>query len=566
VKPTLRFVFLAVFLAGAGVRALDLGRPADGRIREGWREADYAALARNFDREGMDILSPRIDWRGDGPGLAEMEFPLVPWLTAVLYRVFGPDEVLGRVVSFVFALLTLLVFAALARSLLPPAGALFAAAFFALAPLSVRVSNALQPESAMLFFIIAAAWAFRRWLETESPSWYLAALAATAVAILVKAPAAHIGLLFVLLLIEKRGWRGLFRPAVLAFGVLALLPAAVWSAHAHRYWLLYGNSLGVSNEYHWIGWDLFARPRLILEALVRLVRIEAVLAAMVPGFLLAPFVLWFRRREETARFALFWLAAVAAYYFLTIRTTGDLWASYYHVASLPPYALTFGLAFAGLISRSRRPAVLQTATVASFASGAGLVILRALGGRLPISALMTMAVIAGLAATAGLLLTVLSGRAEKGLFPLRQAAGFALASAALLALFPLEGTQIARDLHPAGYAELFECAAAFRPLIPEGSLILASGGNRLDETGKRIAYNASYFFYWLDRKGFNLPGDEQSLEAVAAYVRRGARYFVLEEGILKARPGFKDELSRAYPLLAERPSASLFRLEPNPLK
>ncbi len=73
-----RWAFLAVFLAAAGVRAIDLDRPADGTMRESWREADYAALARNFDREGMDILSPRIDWRGDGPGLAEMELPARP--------------------------------------------------------------------------------------------------------------------------------------------------------------------------------------------------------------------------------------------------------------------------------------------------------------------------------------------------------------------------------------------------------------------------------------------------------------------------------------------------------
>jgi hypothetical protein len=39
---------------------------------------------------------------------------------------------------------------------------------------------------------------------------------------------------------------------------------------------------------------------------------------------------------------------------------------------------------------------------------------------------------------------------------------------------------------------------------------LASGGASVDDTGKPVAYNASYFFYWLDRKGFNIPRDLQT--------------------------------------------------------
>lgn len=559
-KPVpLASAFLALFLAGAAVRAIDLVRPADGRIRESWRESDYAALARNFDREGMDILSPRIDWRGDGPGLAEMELPLVPWLTAGLYRTFGPHEYLGRIVSYLFALLTLLTFSALARSLLPPAGAVFALAFFALAPLSVRISNALQPESAMLFFYVSAAWAFSRWLKKGGAGWYGGALAATALAVLVKAPAAHIGLLFVLLIVSERGWKGLFRPAVLAFGVLALLPALAWGFHAHRYWLIYGNSLGVSNEYHWIGWDLIRRPGLILAALLRLVRMEAGLSAMIPGFLLAPFTLWPRRREAPARLSLFWLVAVAAYYLLAIRTTGDFWASYYHVVSVPPFALAFGLAFAGLETRLRRPVALRSAAAFSFAVGAGFVVFRVLGARIALpGAALTVCILAASSAAGLRLACHLRGEGESG--TPRRAVAAGLVAAALLALFPLEGARTARDLRPAAFVSLYACAEAFRPLIPEGARILVSGGPRADDSGRPVAYNASYFFYWLDRKGYSLPAEDQTLEAVAAMADRGAEYLVLEDSVLRARPGFKAELARVYPLLAERPEAALFKI------
>jgi 4-amino-4-deoxy-L-arabinose transferase-like glycosyltransferase len=134
----LSWIFLVLFLLGAGVRAINVWHPAD---RSSWRECDEAGIARNYYREGMNILYPRVDWRGDTPGYAEMEFPLFPWTTAVLYKLFGYHEYLGRVVSLVFSLLTLGVFFLLARYLLPELGAVVAAAIFTFNPIFIYISN-----------------------------------------------------------------------------------------------------------------------------------------------------------------------------------------------------------------------------------------------------------------------------------------------------------------------------------------------------------------------------------------------------------------------------------------
>src|SRR5690242_5171455 len=109
---------MAALALGLVLRGVDVWRPMDGTIRESWRESDMAAVARNFAREGMDIRYPRIDWRGTGPGFAEMEFPLSSWLTAVGYRVFGVHEEIGRILSFVFNAAGAVVFALIAVELL----------------------------------------------------------------------------------------------------------------------------------------------------------------------------------------------------------------------------------------------------------------------------------------------------------------------------------------------------------------------------------------------------------------------------------------------------------------
>src|SRR6185503_20740291 len=71
-----------------------------------WRQVDTAAIARNFYEGSLNPFSPKVDWGGPN-GLVETEFPLVPWVTAVLYRAFGFHEVLGRlpVIAFSVALI-----------------------------------------------------------------------------------------------------------------------------------------------------------------------------------------------------------------------------------------------------------------------------------------------------------------------------------------------------------------------------------------------------------------------------------------------------------------------------
>jgi len=492
------WIFLALLIFGAAVRAVDVPRPADGRIREAWRECDYAALARNFYREGMNILRPRIDWRGTGPGYAEMEFPVIPWTMAVFYKIFGLHEEIGRLLMWVVSLLTLLVFFALARRLLPPPGAVAASLFFVLSPLTVRVSNALQPEGLMILFLLLGVHFFLRWLEDDARSSYWTAIASTAAAILVKAPAAHIGILFAGLLLWKKGIRAFRRADVWVFGFLALAPAAVWYIHAHRLCLEFGNSLGLSNESHWFGWDLVRSPKFLLALLKGMVRMEGafVWTPLGAAFLAALFFL--RKRSDVPKIILWWLFAIGVYYLAAIRTIGDSWATYYHVVAVPPAALTIGVVAAWLF-RLR-----------------------------PVSRLVRFARIFAVVGLAG--------------------------------VFGFESFLVSREFHPRMFENSYRCSVSFASSIPEGELILVTGGPSKDETGLPVAFNASYFFYWLDRKGWNIPSDAISAEEVRAFARKGARFFIAEKGSLAPIPGLEEDLRASFPVIAECPGAILFRL------
>ncbi|MBC7187110.1 MAG: glycosyltransferase family 39 protein [Calditrichaeota bacterium] len=544
-------VVLLLFAVAIWLRSIDLWRPVDGRVREAWRECDIAAVARNFCAEGMNIFYPRIDWRGDGPGFAEMEFPALSYGIALLYKTFGFHEQLGRIIPFLFSIGTLWIFLLLAKKLLPPRASLLALAFFVMSPLAIRVSNSLQPESIMLFFLIAAVYAFIRWLEERSWKWYWLAAGITACALLAKLNSAHIGLLFGALLFMHQGVRSLRSWRVWVLALLAVLPAALWYLHAHHLWLTYHNSLGLSNEYHWIGWDFFTNPRFVAGIL----RIELLFVWMPLGWLVGAYAI-LRGRWRGTSVALLWMLSVLAYYVAACRTTSEDWAIYYHIASVPPVALLFGLgadsAFPKAWPRGTGGLILAGA-VALLAVVARLV----LGSAPSIPTAIAAAMIGGVAAT--VLAASTAKGAARGLRPLRRlgqlAVFFCVASSLIFC-----GFRIAKDLHPSHMQTVYECAREVKPYIPPGELIVASGGHKADEDGYPLAINAPYLFYWLGHKGFNIAIEEQSVAALESLASRGAHLFVAERDALAEKAGFEAEMRAHFPLVVENRALEVFAL------
>jgi hypothetical protein len=65
-----------------------------------WRQAQTVSNIINFYEEDMNILNPRRNDRGNTDGLYRMEFPLMQWLVACLYKVFGNHLWICRLFMF----------------------------------------------------------------------------------------------------------------------------------------------------------------------------------------------------------------------------------------------------------------------------------------------------------------------------------------------------------------------------------------------------------------------------------------------------------------------------------
>lgn len=503
---TRRHVLIFVlFAAAALLRFADVFRPIN---QASWRESDLGAVSRNFSREGMNLLYPRIDWRGNGSGYAEMELPIYPWLTAVTYKFFGEHDQIARVWAFLFSLAGMFFFFKLAREYLSVFAATVAFAFFALNPLMVETATSIQPEGLMIFTYVAAVYFLIRWLRTESAISFWSATATTALTLLAKAPSAHIGIFFGVLLIEKYGWRFIKLPRVWLFGILSILPSALWYFHAKNLWITYGNSLGVSNEYHWIGLDFFTDPNFIAGIL----RSEFLYVWLVFGLVVGAFAIWRGRGERPVKHSLVWLASIFALYILAARTTSEDWANYYHVFSIPPVALLFGFSIKKLWDYMREFA--DRFSERSLLQNLGRVT-------------VCLAVIA-----------------------------------AILASLLVEAKQVRAGFltrHNADPSYAF--ANSLRPTLVKPGLIVASGGHCVDKKGYQLAYNASFMFYWLDRKGWNICVEQQSIGKIKEFVAKGAVYFIAQKDQLGKTPGFENDLRNTYAIVTESADFIIFDLK-----
>jgi len=484
---------VAAIAIGLVLRAADVARPIDHTSYHSWRECDLGMIARNFWRGDMNILYPRIDWGGDGPGLVESEFPLHAWLMALSYRLAGYHEVSGRILSLAIALASLLAFHRLARRLLAPRQALLALAVFSLNPLYIRFATAIQPDPGMMLASILAVLFLLRWRDDGRPRDALAAAALTALAILLKAPALCLGPVLAAVCLERLGPRAACTsPLVWTMAAIALLPPLAWYAHAHTFWLAWGNSLGLTNESHWIGRDMLADPHRLLQLLFYAGRNEAKYVFGGCGLLLAAFALW--RPPPRTRVALYWLASAGALLLAALRTTADTWAIYYHAIAVPPACLLIGL---GAHATTNPPAPHP---------------------RRPHHLLAHLRTALALTTLAALLLLAL-----RTVDPRHPPAGES------------------PSLRPK-----FDAAAAFRPLIPTNTLVVTLGDNpAIDENGRPIAHDDSALLFWLDRRGFTLPLGQQSVTTLRGLHQRGAQFMIAPDH-LDATPALLTE----FPVVA----------------
>ena len=499
---------IIIFLTGICVRGTFLLHPVD---TESWREADVSTIAKNFYQNGTDIFHPQINYGGSGPGYVESEFQIYSYLVAISYKIFGFWEPIGRIISFLFSLATMIVFFRLCKYMFNIKTALATSFFFSLSPILMVVSVAIQPESAMFFFYVCSGYTFIRWLDNESKTYFWLAILFTALALLCKITAANIGIFFVILIIVKKGWRFLYKPKVLVLGALSIIPSILWYSYGHSFYVLYGNSLGLSNENPWIGWDFFTSRHLITG----LIKIELFNVWTKTGPFIIILALLFTKviKKENFLFGLYWYFSAFVFYIITSRTTAENWAWYYHIFSIPGASILLGISAIELYDKFFPKIHLR-------------------------------------------------GKAVINKLNLYKSRAIVFFTIIFVSFFIISCFIYLDKTKPVIYqtSQYYVCMDSLKKIIPENSLILTNGGPATDKLGYSLAIQIGYFFYWLNRRGYSISVEDLSLNNIAGFKNKGANFFVAEERFLQKKPGLEDELKKKFNTVFECNGCIVFKL------
>jgi len=301
-----------------------------------WRQADTAAVSRNFVKYGFDLLHPRFDdlsnvasGKENPQGYRFVEFPIYNAIHGLLYKLFPfwSLEVWGRLASVLFSLISLIFLFLIVENFLNTQIALLSAFFFAVLPFNIYYSRVILPEPMMVMTTLGMIYFTIKALENYE--FRITNLILTLVFSVVSFLLKPYSLVFFLPIsyLFWRKWRFNYLKwiSVFIFLFISLLPFLWWRWWMSHYpegipaygWLF--NEGGIRFKGAWFYW-LFA------ERLGRLILGYWGLPLFVLGLIAKP-------TKKEGLFFYSWLMAILAYF--VIIAGGNVRHDYYQVLTVP---------------------------------------------------------------------------------------------------------------------------------------------------------------------------------------------------------------------------------------
>lgn len=317
-----------------------------------WRQADTAAVARNFQEESPNLLMPRIDMRGQNSGITGMEFPLYNTLIYGSNEVFGFAHWHGRLISLLASCMGLVFLYLFIKRRYDTSTALMASVFLAVLPLWFYFSRNIQPDVLMIAFSLGALYFAQRYSEQGKQKDVVWLLALFSLACLVKIPAIFIAPVILAIV----GWQRI-KPAITWQNVgLIVLILAVPSLLWYRHSAYLSANFGLGQYYYGdlslkLSYDLLRHGGLVSV-------LQSYILPFTKGTFFFYVILLFGLIKVAARkdwLPLVWLGSVGA--FLIIFGNKSYYHNYYSLPLMPALALLLAIGAVWLykiVSKERR--------------------------------------------------------------------------------------------------------------------------------------------------------------------------------------------------------------------
>lgn len=302
-----------------------------------WRQTQTQTVINNFAHDDFNIFHPKYNSNPDTDRIVRMEFPIMQWLFAIFFKIFGPHIIISRILTFLMGLFSVFGMYVLLRNIFGNAiiGALGAWAFNFSPLFFYYTINPLPDNFAMCCGIWSVAF-FWKWIGNRSIIYLIISFLFLGLAALVKLPfILYASVPIAYLAVNYRANRNRNAKSeflTLILLITSLLPSIIWYVWVIPTWngngVLLGmtnNKLGIISIVEILLYDGFSMlPELLINY------------AAVPFFLCSFYFIIRNKAFKQKRFSIFLIWALGIlFYFLfelnMIRDTHD----YYLFPFLP---------------------------------------------------------------------------------------------------------------------------------------------------------------------------------------------------------------------------------------
>ncbi|MBI2327791.1 glycosyltransferase family 39 protein [Candidatus Curtissbacteria bacterium] len=364
-------ILSAILILAFAVRLYKIDRPiADWHS---WRQADTAAVARNFIKEGFNPLIPKYDDKSsqanglDNPQRYRfVEFPIYNSLIAAVWSVTGIDSISARLVTVFITLGSTFFLYFLVRFLSNWQTAALSAFFFATIPYNVFYSSTVLPGPFMVFSLLGLYFSFAKWMKIDRWEWGIVSILFANLAILSWPIAIFFLLPILYLAFNKYGLTFYQKPNLWIFAVLSLAPFIAWRIWMTQFpegipnWRFLINEGDIRFKGAFFRW-------IIVERLGKLILTVGGFSLFILGILKKP-------EHKEKLFYYVWLASSALYF--TVFASGNVRHDYYQVPFIPIAAIFMAIGTKTLLALPSKyfnqyigPAVALSLVASMFAFG-----------------------------------------------------------------------------------------------------------------------------------------------------------------------------------------------------
>ncbi len=187
-----RIILLTLILiVASGLRLYEIDQPFTDLYSA--PQSTAALIADGYASGYWNIFLPQVRASGPGQAYQGREFQAIPYLTALIWQMTGPNEWVGRLIAVIAGIWGLYAFFRLTEYIWDSERALASSAVMAILPVSVFVERSFLPDPVVVALMTTSIWLLLRYLDTKRERFYVVACLVGTLGVLLKIPALVVG-------------------------------------------------------------------------------------------------------------------------------------------------------------------------------------------------------------------------------------------------------------------------------------------------------------------------------------------------------------------------------------